>query len=215
MTMDIELDPTDGSLPLDTQTQKLVYGVGINDLYGQIIQNGKHIKVYEVWHSMIRRCYSEKYQVKEPTYRGCSVCPDWLVLSNFKEWFDANYRDGLALDKDILIQGNKVYRPEACSFIPQYVNSLMTDAGAIRGNLPLGVSAQKPDPKIGRTNTTYKAQCSDGHGRKPCKTFKTVAEARQWYIATKKKVANEQAIHALEAGDITEEVYQALIIREW
>ena len=70
-------------------------------------------------------------------------------------------------------------------------------------------------PKTGKINTTYEAQCRDGHGRQLRKVFKTVPEARHWYITTKKKVANEQAIHAFEAGDIAEEVYQALITREW
>ena len=197
------------------QTQKLVYGVGINDLYGQTTQNGKQIKVYVVWRDMLERCYSESLQKKFPSYKGCSVCPEWLLLSNFKEWFDIHYRDGMALDKDILVKGNKVYSPRTCRFVPHHINSLMTDAGTIRGELPLGVSAQKPNLKIGRISTTYLARCCDGHGRQLRKVFKTVAEARHWYITTKKKVANEQAIHAFEAGDIDGDVYQALITREW
>ena len=198
-----------------TQKQKLVQGVGINDLGEPVRINGKILKFYATWNGMLQRCYSDKFQAKNPTYVGCSVCSEWLVLSNFKVWFDANYRDGMELDKDILIQGNKVYCPEACSFIPQYINSLMTDAKAIRGELPLGVSAMKPDAKIGRVNTTYRAHCSDGHGGVLSRTFKTVEGARQWYITTKKKVANGQAIHALESSDITGDVYQALITREW
>ena len=197
------------------KTQKLVCGIGVNDLTEPVKVNGKNLKFYDTWQAMFRRCYSEQFQSKRPTYRNCSVCPEWLSLSNFKEWFLANYREGMELDKDILIQGNKVYCPEACSFIPQYINSLLCDSGAIRGELPLGVSARKPNPKTSRVNTTYMARCSDGHGGELNKTFKTVAEARQWYITTKKKIANEQAAHALGAGDITGDVYQALITREW
>ena len=197
------------------QTQKLVYGVGINDLYGQTTQNGKQIKVYVVWRYMLERCYSESLQKKFPSYKGCSVCPEWLLLSNFKEWFDIPYRDGMALDKDILVKGNKVYSPRTCRFVPHHINSLMTDAGTIRGELPLGVSAQKPNPKTGRISTTYTAFCWDGHGKKLTRTFKTVAEARQWYITTKKKIANEQATRAFEDGEIMSDVYQALITRDW
>ena len=199
-----------------TQKQKLVYGVGVNDIDEPVKINGKPLKFYNTWKSMLKRCYSEKYQAKNPTYVGCGVCDEWLVLSNFKVWFDANYRTGMELDKDILIPSNKVYSPDTCQFVPHHINSLLTDDGANRGDYPLGVRARKPNPKTGkRVNVTYEASCRDGHGGKLHKTFKTVAEARQWYITTKKKVAKEQAIHAFEAGDITEDVYQALITRQW
>ena len=198
-----------------TKTQKLVYGVGINDLAEPVKINGKQLKFYATWNSMLCRCYSDKLQTKNPTYVGCSVCSEWLVLSNFKVWFDINYRNDLALDKDILIPGNKIYSPEACSFVPRYINSLLTDAGAIRGDYPLGVMALKPTAKTTRINTTYEARCRDGHGKNLTKTFKTVSEAAAWYSATKKKVVSEQATRAFGIGDITDDVYQALITREW
>ena len=198
-----------------TQKQKLVYGIGINDLAEPMWEDGKARKFYSTWASMLQRCYSEKCQARNPTYHGCSVCDEWLLLSNFKVWFDANYRDNMALDKDILIPGNKIYSPESCSFVPGYINSLLCDSGAARGDLPLGVIAQKPNPKTRKINTTYTTSCWDGHGKRFTRTFKTVAEARQWYTTTKKKVANEQATHALEAGDINGDVYQALISRQW
>ena len=121
----------------------------------------------------------------------------------------------MELDKDILVKGNKIYSPEACRFVPQYINTLLTNAGAARGELPCGGVALKPNPKFGRINTTYRGYCRDGHGKWLNKTFKTVEGARQWYSATKRKVANEQATRALGAGDITGDVYQALITREW
>ena len=194
--------------------KKLVCGAGINDLAEPVYKNGKHLKFYDAWQAMIRRCYSKKYQAKRPTYIGCSVCDEWLILSNFREWYDIHYRDGMSLDKDILIPGNKIYSPKACSFVPDYINTLLTNSGAIRGELPCGVVAQKPSSH-GQINTTYTARCRDGHGGMRRKTFKTVAEARQWYITTKKKVVSEQATRAFEAGDITGDVYQALITREW
>ena len=191
-----------------------MYGVGINDLDEPVYKNGKNLKFYTIWKDMLRRCYSNKLQKKFPTYVGCSVCDEWLSLSTFKVWFDINYQDGMALDKDILIKGNRVYCPEACSFIPRYINNLLTDAGAIRGDYPLGIRAQKPNAH-GQINTTYQGRCGDGHGKDLCKTFKTVPEAAAWYSMTKKKVANEQAVHAFASGDITGDVYQALITREW
>ena len=197
------------------QTKRLVYGVGVNNLNEPVKINRKVLKFYDVWKAMIRRCYSEKSHIKRPTYIGCSVCDEWLILSNFKEWFNIHYREGMELDKDIFIPGNRVYSPETCRFVPGYINSLMTDAKAIRGELPCGVVAKKPNLKTRRINTTYEAKCCDGHGKQIRKVFKTVAEARQWYITTKTRIVREQAIYAFEANEITEDVYQALITREW
>lgn len=198
-----------------TKQTKLVCGHGINDLDEPVKINGKNLKFYNTWYSMLTRCYSKKSHARYPTYIGCSVCNGWLSLSTFKEWYDTNYHDGTALDKDIIIPGNKVYGPETCRFVPSYINSLLLDAGAIRGDLPLGVRALWPSAKTRKINITYQAQCNDGHGKSLTKTFKTVLEAATWYSAIKKRVVKEQAIRAFEAGDIAEDIYQALITREW
>ena len=113
---------------------KLSYGVGINDFEGQVNINGKKIKSYQVWKNMLARCYSEKIHNKRPTYIGCLVCDEWLYFSNFKKWFDENYRWDLdekglrpCLDKDLLVEGNKMYSPETCIFIPNKVNGFLTN----------------------------------------------------------------------------------------
>lgn len=197
------------------KTNELVYGHGMNDLDGPVSKNGKLLKFYTTWHSMLCRCYSEKRLAKHRTYRGCTVCDEWLLLSNFKKWYDINYREGTALDKDILIPGNKIYCPEACRFVPQYINNLLTNAGAIRGDLPCGVVARKSKLKNGRISITYMARCWDGRGRMRHSTFKTIPEAVAWYSATKTRVAGQQAVRAYTSGEITGDVYQALITRQW
>ena len=192
------------------KTQAIVYGRGINDLDDPVKVNGKALKFYDTWKAMLKRCYSEKYQKRFPTYRGCSVCSSWLSLSNFKEWFDVNYRTGMALDKDILIPSNKVYSPEACRFVPQYINSLLTDAGAARGDLPMGVMYDK------RSSTNpYCAQCGDGHGHRIHGTCRsTVAEAKADYARIKTEVVRTQAKKAIAEG-MGLDVYYALIARKW
>ena len=199
----------------DKTNKKLIYGVGINDLNEPAYINRKSLKFYSTWKGMIERCYSEKFHIKNPTYRGCTVCSEWLVLSNFREWFDANYREGMALDKDILIKGNRVYCPEACSFIPRYINNLLTDASAIRGDCPLGVVARRPGPKTSRVNTTYEALCSDGHGVELRKTFRTAEEARQWYSMKKKEVVKDIVLESFWRNEIMSDVATALLEREW
>lgn len=113
---------------------KLVQGKGVNDYDGKVTINGKPIKSYVVWTSMLNRCYSKRYQERYPTYIGCEVCDAWLSFKNFKEWFDRNYRWDLdelgiriELDKDLLSTDGKRYSSETCVFIPHEVNNFMTN----------------------------------------------------------------------------------------
>lgn len=55
---------------------KLLYGVGLNDYDGKINVNGKILKFYKVWQSMLSRCYDFKYHSRYPAYIGCSVCKE-------------------------------------------------------------------------------------------------------------------------------------------
>lgn len=124
--------------------KKLIYGVGIKDV-DYVVQptiNGKIVscKIYLTWASMLQRCYNIKYQSRQPTYIGCTVCSDWFMLSNFKQWMDGQDWQDKQLDKDILFKGNKVYSPETCVFVSGYLNKFTTDSGAIRGDYPIGVS---------------------------------------------------------------------------
>ncbi|URC15365.1 DNA binding protein [Paraglaciecola Antarctic GD virus 1] len=100
------------------------FGVG---KYGSRV-DGKKTNGYIVWTQMLNRCYSELYQAKRPTYKGCYVCEEWLNFQNFSKWFDSNYIAIHDLDKDILMDGNKVYSPETCSFVTPYDNSLKAQA---------------------------------------------------------------------------------------
>jgi len=88
---------------------RLVCGVGINDAdyptrrYKTV--NGKSKLVWTCpfwrkWKDMISRCYSERELEKYPTYKGCSVCEDWLYFSRFKAWMEKQAWEGLVLDKD-------------------------------------------------------------------------------------------------------------------
>ena len=92
---------------------------------------------------MLARCYSEKVHLKQPTYIGCTVVKDWLTFFNFKQWMVTREW-----------KGNKVYSPETCIFIPQKLNSFITDSSSTRGQLPIGVTFSKVLEK-------YKAYCRD------------------------------------------------------
>ena len=92
-----------------------VFGVGVTGLEPTVDENGKMLNSYKCWQNMLERCYSDKYQKKYPTYKGCYVSEGWLYYPNFKNWYDNNYYEinnqTSQLDKDILIKYNKVYSP--------------------------------------------------------------------------------------------------------
>lgn len=140
---------------------KLVYGVGINDadykthMYQQDAPSKKQKLVwicpfYQRWKSMLERCYSEKYQARQPTYVGCSVSKDWLSLSNFKSWMEKQDWEGKQLDKDVLLFGNKVYSNETCVFVSRKVNTFLAESTKSRGEWPIGVYSR---------NGKFRAQC--------------------------------------------------------
>lgn len=120
-----------------------VFGVGFigcGDVKTQEA-NGKNTKAYDTWHDMIRRCYSEKYHDKKPTYRECEVCEEWQSFAEFKAWFDESYPfDGglYHLDKDIKITGNKIYGPDTCMFVTPKENGEANNKGEVSLISPFG-----------------------------------------------------------------------------
>ena len=136
---------------------KKIFGIGINNspdpVYRYETVNGKQKIVwkcpyYVVWHSMLGRCYSEPYLKTRPTYRGCSVCPEWVYFMTFKAWMMTQDFEGKQLDKDILFEDNKVYSPETCRFVDRDLNMFLTDSGAARGEWPIGVYWYKASSKF-------------------------------------------------------------------
>ena len=94
---------------------KSVYEVGYlgTDKNGEIpntTENGKLTREYRLWSNMLRRCYSEEYHEKYPTYKYCEVCERWKCyvyfledlpkIKNYEYWRD-NPQQRIALNKDI------------------------------------------------------------------------------------------------------------------
>ena len=144
------------------QVKKKVYGVGINDA-NYVVQvketigyvNGKRKQklvwecpYYRVWKDMLKRCYSNKYQERYPTYIGCTVADEWLTFSVFKSWMEKQDWEGMQLDKDLLFSGNKVYSAETCVFVTRVVNSFMSESGSARGEWLIGVCWDKAANKL-------------------------------------------------------------------
>ena len=110
----------------------IVYGKGINDMpRGWASEDEWNKMVYLKWKNMLARCYSEKYHEKHPTYKDCTVCERWLLLSNFVEDFykidgydkEKLLNGELCLDKDIKSNGqNKEYYIENCMLVSNTEN---------------------------------------------------------------------------------------------
>ena len=92
--------------------------------------DGKDSKVYKIWHGMLERAYCPKFQAKNPTYVGVTVCDEWRNFQVFAEWFfnASNFVEGLHLDKDIIKKGNRVYCPEYCKFVTLAENNVEAQA---------------------------------------------------------------------------------------
>lgn len=171
---------------------KTIYGIGfIGEGSYKTSSNGKMTEQYKTWFSMMNRCYSEKYQEKQPTYKGCTVCDEWHNFQNFAKWYDDNYYEiddkRMQLDKDILIKGNKVYSPETCVFVHQAINKLFVKKEKKRGNLPIGVSLHK-------YNKNYIAQCTDGKGKRlHLGSYNTAEEAFLSYKTFKENLIKQIA----------------------
>lgn len=117
-----------------------VCGVGINDadytvkwietvIDGDGTRKIKHksCKIYETWKDMIYRCFSKRYKDKHKTYNDVICCSSWLKFSNFKSWMEQQDWKGKELDKDILVEGNKIYSPSTCVFIDHSINKLILE----------------------------------------------------------------------------------------
>ena len=125
---------------------KLVCGVGTNDGKYPTHLLGKILKEYDLWKCFLTRCYTSKYQEKFPTYAGCLVSENFQSYSYFYEWCQRQIGFGVKgyqLDKDLILRENKVYSETTCVFLPQELNSLLTSRKKHRGNLPIGVCADR------------------------------------------------------------------------
>lgn len=193
---------------MKSSIKKFVQGIGINDAGYQVTtrnEDGKNkvCPYYRTWASMLARCQSAKCHILQPTYKGCSVCDEWLHFSNFKRWMEQQDWEGKQLDKDLLVGGNKVYSPLTCIFLPSCINKSLTLRGSRRGAYPVGVSYVKRD-------RVYKACCNNGAGKAEYLGSFTVSKEahRAWQVA---KISVLNRIKDSEQNNFIKEGLQRVI----
>ena len=188
-----------------------VFGVGIiGNKYPAKISN-IHLKEYSAWHGIMQRCYDEKYKIKRPTYQDIMVCKEWLLYDNFYEWLheQENFKqwyDGKmwAIDKDVLMKGNKIYSPETCCLVPNNVNGLFVKCNSARGNLPIGVS---------KKNNGYAVYCQNPFTKENdyLGSYSTLENSFRVYKSYKEKIIKQVAKTEFDKGNITKRCYEAMM----
>ena len=168
-------------------------------------------KEYDLWKSMLQRCYSDTNvcdtsKKRNPTYEGCEVSDKFKSYEYFYEWCNKQIGFGVEdwqLDKDLLVKGNKVYSEDTCVFIPKEINSLLIKREALRGEYLIGVSwCKKAKAFIARVNKNKGKSEHLGY-------FKTEVEAFNAYKQAKEAFVKEQA--EKWESQIDERAYNALM----
>ena len=183
-----------------------VHGVGIVGTKYAYKISGVLTKEYTLWCNMLKRCYSNNFKTKQPTYEGCEVSDKFKNYEYFYEWCHNQIGFGVRgfeMDKDLLVKGNKVYSENTCVFIPKEINSLLTKSTASRGEHLIGVNWCKRDK-------AFSARVNKNKGkREHLGYFKTEIEAFNAYKQAKENFIKEQANKW--KSHIDERAYLALI----
>ena len=183
-----------------------VCGVGILGAKYPSKVNDVKTKEYDLWYSMLRRCYSDTSKKRNPTYEGCEVSDNFKSYEYFYEWCQKQIgfnNEGRHLDKDLLIKGNKVYSEDSCVFIPQEINKVLINCTASRGEYLIGVYWCKK-------GKAFKAQISKNTGKSEyLGYFNTEIEAFNAYKIAKESFIKEQANEW--KGKIDGRAYKALM----
>lgn len=184
-----------------------VMGIGCIGETITVDKDNVPLRSYRIWKLVMRRCYDEDIQEKQPTYKGCSMCKEWLCYANFKKWYDNHYYEiegeNIQLDKDILSKGNKIYSPDTCIFVPQKINLLFVKNNINRGDLPIGVCRYK------KQENRYGARVHRFEGEyKSLGVFNTPEEA--FYVYKEAKEKEIKRVADLYKDKIPQKLYEAM-----
>lgn len=119
-----------------------VFNVGIVGYRYPITINGRLVLEYNLWRSMLARCYNANFHIKNHSYKGCSVSENFKSYEYFYEWCHRQIgfgKTGWHLDKDLLFKGNKVYSEDTCVFLPSEINGALIHNENSNRSLPTSV----------------------------------------------------------------------------
>jgi len=175
--------------------KRLVAGVGINDSTYPVIEmiktdegwkKGKRCPYYQVWQSLISRCYGTGAGLLNPSYESVTVCEDWKTFSKFKAWMEVQDWEGKYLDKDLINPESKVYSPDTCVFVDRKINNFLSLSS--KGDLLCGVAQDKKSPN-------FISQCHNGEGKQVRSFgFKSEMDAHLFWIKSKLELAKKYEV---------------------
>lgn len=186
------------------KSHPLLYGVGILGNEGMINKQGCCEYEYKLWSTMLQRAYCDKLHERSPTYKGCKTSENFNHYPYFKEWCNKQIgfgNKGWALDKDVLVKGNKVYSEDMCCFVPKEINNCILRGNREKSHI-VGVTKQS-------SNCGFSASLSVEGRMKFLGMFSTELEAFLAYKQAKEARIKDVANKWKE--QIDPRVYEALM----
>lgn len=165
----------------------------------------KHTKEYSLWANMIERCYNVEHIKRRPNYEWVGVSDNFKYFQYFAEWCNNQTgfgNKGWHLDKDILSGNSKMYSEDTCVFVPQEVNSLLSNNKVRRGTYPLGVNFDK-------NRNSYRSVLSCNGKSKQLGRFHTQEDAFNAYKSAKE--SQIKLVAEKYKGLIDDRVYESLL----
>lgn len=183
-----------------------VFGIGIlGDKY-KCKENGKYLKEYQMWANMLNRCYLKTNK----HYVDCEVDENFKHYEYFYEWCNSqeNWKNikeqnRIALDKDILVKGNRIYSPDTCCIVPHNVNCIFMKHKNQKHNCPSGVTFSPKDNMYYSSCTLY--------GKVERNYFHNMTDAFYWYKSKKEAAIKKMAEIEYLNGNINKKCYDAMI----
>ena len=181
--------------------------IGVGPYAGCFEGTRKVVWAYQKWLNMLERCYDPATEQQAYNYAGVTVWEPWHNYQNFAAW--ATQQKGYgnerwAMEKDLLVKGNRYYHPDVCCFLPQELNNQMLKSEKARGDYPIGVTLNKPNGKFIAHLAFHKEGDSSHIG-----IYNTVNEAFEAYKFHKEKRLKDLANKWKD--QIDDRAYQALI----
>lgn len=169
-------------------------------------EKNKLNKCYSVWQDILDRCYSSKFKQRFPAYKDCTLDEEWHNFQNFAEWWTTSCKTedmkNWHVDKDFLVEGNKVYSSSTCTLLPVEINNILLLNKKKRGELPLGLWKYKD-------NKRFRAGISVNKKTIHLGIFDTIEDAFEIYKKNKEFLLKESA--EKYKGLIDTRVYDKLI----
>lgn len=132
---------------------------------------------FRAWQQMLRRVHGASNR----DYSACKIHPDFYEYQTFASWAvkQIGYgTPGFHIDKDLLSNGELIYSPQTCVFVPNQINIAIRGIPAKESGLPTGVVKRGP---------RFYASYIDKDKYVPVGGFECPQEASRAYLKAKQR----------------------------